>query len=234
MAGADDQGAFICWQWHGSLLRILRSRRRLSCRLRARKTHCILSAVFGKTSIRTSDRSDSLRGDRHGEISLGQFQDLPLGAARSDRAAGEEGRFRVPAYRIRQSARLVPGHFSAQEGPGAAHRRADIAVRIQCDRRIFGRHDCAAAAPRRSGRARHQPRLDRLSADLRRIGDRDRLCRQRGRVRRGGGKDPGPLRAAREGAREAGQRPVSSTAPIIRWWMRATRRSCSAISSSTG
>ena len=71
-------------------------------------------------------------------------------------------------------------------------------------------------------------------ADVR---DRDRLCRNRGRVQQGGGQDPGAVRAAGEGAREAGRSGAparSSTAPNSRWWTPPTRRSCSAISSSTG
>jgi glutathione S-transferase len=51
-------------------------------------------------------------GDRHGEVSAGQLQDLSLGAAGGDRAAREDDRLRVPAYRARQPAGLVPRHLS--------------------------------------------------------------------------------------------------------------------------
>ena len=73
---------------------------------------------------------------------------------------------RIPPHRARQPARLVPRHLAAQEGAGAARRRHGVAVRVERDRRISRRDDRAAAAPRRSGRARREPRLDRLCADL--------------------------------------------------------------------
>ena len=57
-----------------------------------------------------------------------------------------------------------------------------IAVRIQRHCRVSRRNDRAAAASRRPGRARREPRLDRLCADLRRYGDGHRLCRHRGRL----------------------------------------------------
>ena len=46
--------------------------------------------------------------------------------------------------------------------------------------------------------------------------------------------DPGAVRAARAGAREAGQRPLFQRRQSTRWWMPPTRRSCSATSSSIG
>ena len=93
---------------------------------------------------------------------------------------------RIPPYRAGQPARLVPRHLAAQEGAGAARRRQDVAVRVERDQRISRRDDRAAAASGRSGAARDQPRLDRLCADLRRVGDRHGLCRRRSRLQEGG------------------------------------------------
>ena len=89
----------------------------------------------------------------HGEISSGELQDLPVGAARGDRAAREEHPVRVPPYRAGQPARLVPRHLAAQEGAGAAHRRHGVAVRVERDQRISRRDHRAAAASGRSGRS---------------------------------------------------------------------------------
>ena len=142
---------------------------------------------------------------------------------------------RVPPYRAGQPARLVPRHLAAQEGAGAAHRRQGVAVRVERDQRIPRRDDRAAAAPGRSDPARHQPRLDRLCADLRRARHRRRLCRRRGRLQRNAlEQDTGGVRAARKALWKSKAPDRSSTARSIRWSMPPTRRSCSAISSSTG
>ena len=79
----------------------------------------------------------------------------------------------------------------------------------------------------------HQPRLDRLCADLRRIGDGHGLCGRRGGLQEGAAtkfrwRSSGS--SARWRSRAAAR---SSTARNIRWSMPPMRRSCSAISSST-
>ena len=118
--------------------------------------------------------------------------------------------------------------------PVLTHRRQGVAVRVERDQRVSRRDDRAAAASRRPDRARDQPRLDRLCADLRR--DRDRrppmptprptTTRRpsRSRCRSSGSRRRSRSRAAAR----------SSTAPSIRWSTPPMRRSCSAISSSTG
>ena len=68
------------------------------------------------------------------------------------------------------------------------------------DQRVPRRDDRTAAAPGRPGRARPKPRLDRLRPDLFLVGDRVRLCRNRGGVQGGGGENPRGVRPAGKGA----------------------------------
>ena len=94
--------------------------------LSSSRTHLLAIVSFP-----TNRPNENPSEEHHGEISSGQLQDLPVGAARGDRAAREEHRLRVPPHRPRQSPRLVPRHFTAQEGAGAEHRRQGVAVRIE-------------------------------------------------------------------------------------------------------
>lgn len=123
---------------------------------------------------------------------------------------------RPSCQRPARQARLVPRHLAAQKGSGAACRRLSVAVRIERDQRIPRRDHCAAAAPGGSRAARHQPRLDRLRADLRRARDRRGLCRRRGRRQELPRQNPGSFRAAGACAREAGCGSRYSTARNIR------------------
>src|SRR5437870_5580976 len=71
------------------------------------------------------------REENHAALHAGQLQDLPVGSALGDPAAREEQPVRVPPYRKRQPARLVPRDLAAQEGAGIADRQRPGAVRVE-------------------------------------------------------------------------------------------------------
>ena len=179
----------------------------LRSHLRVTGRGCSPAALFPDI-LSMNKRQANPGEEHHAKISSGQLQDLPVGAARGDRAAREEHRVRVPPYRPGQSSRLVPRHLAAQEGAGAEHRRQGVAVRVERDQRIPRRDHRAAAASGRSGAARGQPGVDRLSADLLRNGDGAGLLRGRSRVQGRHRANPAGVRAARRRAGEAGRRAV--------------------------
>ncbi len=166
---------------------------------------------------------------------LVSFKSLSLGAARRNRAAREEDRLRVPAHRARQPARLVP----------SLYRRT---TRCRCCASMTGFRCSNSSAICEYLDETHSPRLHpedpierainrawiEYMPSFRRSGLGPCLCRQRGRLRQGGGKDPGCVRKARGGAGAPGWRSILQRRPLLLWWMRPMRPSCSAISSWSG
>src|SRR5918998_4223716 len=106
--------------------------------------------------------SNALVGGIHAELHAGQLQDLPLGTALGNHLAREGDAVRAAPYRAGQPAGLVSRDLAAQESAGADRGRHDLAVRVERDQRVSRRDDRAAAASRRPGPTRPQPRLDRL------------------------------------------------------------------------